>query len=247
MIDSKELVQYSNNLSILLVEDDEELRNNMVEILKNFFKEVSVAKDGKEALSLYSTYMKQNDAFYDIVLTDIRMPKLNGVELTKELYATNPKQFVIVLSAHDESEYLLPLINLGIQQFIKKPIDFQELLDALMRTAKILTAEKDEKNQEKQIYIYLNDDGIYNTETKSLTYKDENVYLTKYEILFMQLISTNNGKIYSNEDIVEYYLSQGETMDAQNIRKLVSKLRKKLPENSVESIYGIGYRLLVKE
>jgi len=244
MIESKELINYSKNLSILLVEDDIDLRTNMAEILSNFFKNVSVAENGKEALSIYTSYVKEQDAFYDIVLTDIRMPKMNGVELTKELYKINAEQFVIVLSAHDESDYLLPLINLGIEQFIKKPIDFQELLEVLLRTSKILHRSKNIAHEENQIFIYLDENCIYNKETKSLSNQNENIYLTKYEILFMQLLASNAGIIYSNEDIVEYYHSKGESMDAQNIRKLVSKIRKKLPENSLESIYGIGYRFL---
>jgi len=60
----------------------------------------------------------------------------------------------------------------------------------------------------------------------------------------MQYLSENIGKIYSNEDIANQYELQDETLDIQNIRKLVSKLRKKLPENSLESIYGIGYRII---
>ena len=246
MIDSKELIQYTKHLSILLVEDDVELRTNMAEILKNFFVDVVVAEDGKEALELYSSFHKTRDEYIDIVLTDIRMPKINGVELTQNIYEKNNEQIVIVLSAHDESEYLLPLINLGIEHFIKKPIDFQELLEVLFNTAKAICDKKNLTASLQQVIVYLDDEAIYDTEIRSLIYKGEKVYLTKYEILFMQLITSSVGKIYSNEDIVEYYDAQGENMDAQNIRKLVSKIRKKLPENSLESIYGIGYRLLTK-
>ncbi len=71
----------------------------------------------------------------------------------------------------------------------------------------------------------------------------QNIYLTKYEIIFLQLLTTSIGKIYSNEDIVENYNSKNESIDPQNIRKLVSKLRKKLPVNTIESIYGIGYKI----
>jgi DNA-binding response OmpR family regulator len=175
------------------------------------------------------------------------MPKMNGVQLTENLYKLNVKQCVIVLSAHDESQYLLPLINLGIQQFIKKPIDSQELLDALLKASKNLDKVKIECNLDKQVLISLDIDSFFNAEKKSLIIQGENIYLTKYEILFMQLITLNIGTIYSNENIVEYFNSQGENMDIQNIRKLVSKLRKKLPENCLESIYGIGYRLSIKE
>jgi len=92
--------------------------------------------------------------------------------------------------------------------------------------------------------ITLDESFTYDRESKSLVNKKENIYLTKYEIIFIQLLTTNLGKIYSNEDIVANYLTYDETVDAQNIRKLVSKLRKKLPEDSLESIYGVGYRFI---
>jgi DNA-binding response OmpR family regulator len=247
MIDSKELIQYTKNLSILLVEDDIELQITMAEILKNFFVNVKIAGDGKEALELYEAFYKTKGAYPDIVLTDIRMPKINGVNLTKIIYKKNSTQIVIVLSAHDESKYLLPLVNIGIEQFIKKPIDFQELLEVLYSTSKTIHNQRNLAAEQEQNIVYLNDDVIYDKKMQSLVLNNEVIYLTKYEILLMQLLTSSVGKIFSNENIVEYYNDNGEKIDAQNIRKLISKIRKKLPQNSLESIYAIGYRLLTKQ
>ncbi len=239
MINSKDIIEYTKNLSILFVEDDDELRINTAEILKNFFQKVEIACNGEEAMEIY---LKSPS---DIILTDIRMPKVNGVELTKNIYDINDKQAVIVLSAHDESKYLLPLINLGIEQFIKKPIDFQELLGALLKTSRqIVDVELHQRAQASQ--VILDDQCSYDRDNKLLVYNNEKIYLTKYEILFIHLISTQIEKVYSNEDIVEYYIESGENISLQNIRKLVSKLRKKLPEGVLESIYGVGYRLTLK-
>jgi len=242
MINSKELLEYTKNLSILFAEDHDELRVSTNSILKNFFKEVTSAENGQEALKSYLSYSQENDGkFYDIVLTDIKMPKMDGVELTKNIYEINPSQALIVLSAFDESKYLLPLINLGIEQFLKKPLNFQELLKILLKTSKKVTSDIP---RETTSTITLNESFTYDRESKSLINNKENIYLTKYEIIFIQLLTTNLGKIYSNEDIVANYLIHDETIDAQNIRKLVSKLRKKLPEDSLESIYGVGYRFI---
>ena len=242
MINSKELLEYTKNLSILFVEDHDELRTSTDSILKNFFKVVTSAENGQDALKSYLNYAQENNGkFYDIVLTDIKMPKMDGVQLTKNIYEINPSQALIVLSAFDESKYLLPLINLGIEQFLKKPLDFQELLKILLKTSKKVT-----NNIPREITntITINESFTYDRESKSLVNYKENIYLTKYEIIFIQLLTTNLGKIYSNEDIVANYLTYDETIDAQNIRKLVSKLRKKLPEDSLESIYGVGYRFI---
>jgi len=242
MINSKELFEYTKELSILFVEDHTELRVNTTEILKNFFKKVDSAENGIDALLLYKKEL-QSGKSYDIILTDIQMPKMDGVILTEEIYTLNPSQIVIVLSAHDETKYLLPLINLGIEQFIKKPIDYQELLKVLLNISKKLSLNVGTSHiNNNNIDIQLHNNFLYSRDKNLLFNNEESVYLTKYEIIFIQLLTEQIGKVYSNEDIVEVYASQNETIDAQNIRKLVSKLRKKLPDNSLESIYGVGYR-----
>ena len=245
MINSKELLEYTKNLSIMFVEDHEELRTSTNGVLKNFFAKVDTAENGEEALKLYMNYIQENNGkFYDIVLTDIEMPKMNGVELIENIYNINPSQALIVLSAHDKSKYLLPLINLGIEQFVKKPLDFQELLAVLLKSSKKAINQLQGNSDNHPKIIKLDDSFVYNRESKSLVNNNENIYLTKYEIIFIQQLTTNLGKIYSNEDIVTFYTSLNENIDAKNIRKLVSKLRKKLPEDSLESIYGVGYRLI---
>jgi len=240
MLSSKELLKYTNNLSLLFVEDHSELRSSAGEILKNFFKSVECASDGKEAYALYSA---KDRCTYDIVLSDLRMPKVDGIELTKRIYEINPKQPIIILSAHDDSKYLLPLINLGVEQFIKKPLDYQELLEALLAVSKKIQQQKEQMPQLNGLKIQLSKTFHYDREERSLYNKEEIIYLTKYEIILLQLLTQKIGKIYSNEEIVEEYASLDESIDSQNIRKLVSKLRKKLPQNSLESIYGVGYRV----
>jgi DNA-binding response OmpR family regulator len=237
MIDPKELLQYTKNLNLLFAEDHTELRENTSEILKNFFHRVDAVEDGNEALELYK------EKKYDIVLTDIRMPNMDGIELTKRIYEIKPQQSVIVLSAHDDSKYLIPLINIGVSYFIKKPIDYQELIESFYKVAKILSSESDTLQQTSNI-VMLDDRSRYDRENKLLLQENESVYLTKYEIIFLDLLTSQNGKIFTNEDIVNYYLAQEESIDPQNIRKLVSKLRKKVPKNSIESVYGVGYRVI---
>jgi len=237
---SKELIEQTRELSILFAEDHDELRENTTDILKYFFKRVDSVSNGVEAFEYYAENLNKNNK-YDLVLTDIQMPKMNGVVLTQKIYELYPKQCVVVLSAHDTTEYLLPLINLGIEQFIKKPIDYQELLKVLLVIAKKINFK--EETQISHQNIYFDKTTYFNKETKSLIENKNSLYLTKYEIIFLMLLSTKVGKIHSNEDIVNYFNDEDESIDSQNIRKLVSKLRKKLPEDTLESIYGVGYKL----
>ncbi|MCW8894910.1 MAG: response regulator transcription factor [Sulfurimonas sp.] len=245
MLNSKNLLNHTQKLSVLFAEDHEDLRENVTEILKTFFHTVNSSSNGEEALAQYRQYSDTNAKHYDIVISDIRMPRLNGVELVEKIYKINPNQIIIIVSAHDDTKYLLPLINLGIQQFIKKPIDYQEFLKALLNASKNvnnLTLPNVEQKQES--LIKLNDSFSFCKNNSILQNTEEIIPLTKYEIIFLQLLTNNIGKIFPNEDITAEYKAQNENLDIVNIRKLVSKLRKKLPSNCVESIYGIGYRIL---
>lgn len=243
MINTNELVTHTQNLSILFAEDHEELRVRTTEILNNIFKTVDVYDNGKDAFDKYVQYNEDNGKTYDIVLSDIRMPQMDGIKLTEEIYKIDPKQIIIILSAYDETKYLLELINLGIQQFIKKPVDYDELLQSFINSSKKLKKNIEEDTL-AQTEVTLDRNVIYSKDTKSISTNGENVYLTKFEIIFVELLIQSLGKIYSNEDIVLHYTSLNEVIDSSNIRKLVSKLRKKLPENSIESIYGIGYKFI---
>ena len=242
MIASKELLKYTKDMSLLFVEDHDELRINNVEILKNFFKTVKSARDGQEALELYNDEKDKTSKYFDLILTDIQMPRMDGVEMIKEIYKINEKQSIVVLSAHDDARYLLPLINLGIEQFIKKPINFQELLKVLIDISK---KKADDIDTDKHI-VHLSKEYIYDKVKETLYYENNDIYLTKYELIFLKLMLLQVGKIYSNEEIVQHFFNLNAELDTQNIRKLVSKLRKKLPENCLESIYGVGYKIILK-
>ena len=245
MLHSKELLSYTKQLSILFVEDHDDLRINTTEILKNFFHTVDSSENGEDALHKYRDYYESNNKYYDIILSDIQMPRLSGVELTEYLYKINPNQIVIILSAHDDTKHLIPLINLGIEQFVKKPIDYQDLLNVLFNASKkIKQRETPNHNVDTSAKVKINEKFVFDKDTNTLFENNNLIYLTKYEIIFLKLLTEHVGKIYSNEDITSHYVSLEETLDSTNIRKLVSKLRKKLPDNTIESIYGIGYRVV---
>ncbi len=241
MLNSKEIISHTQNLNILFVEDHEDLRINTSHILQKFYKTVDVAENGEIALKMY----KESPNKYDIIISDIQMPKLNGVELTKNIYKINPNQIIIILSAHNDSIYLQELINLKIEHFLKKPIDYQELLKALLNASKRVNMKKiNSTSNNVHTLISLSDNVTFNKDNNLLYDNTTVITLTKFEMIFMQLLTSDIGKIFSNEDITTHYYKLDENLDAANIRKMVSKLRKKLPSNTIESLYGVGYRLL---
>ncbi|MBF0608085.1 MAG: hybrid sensor histidine kinase/response regulator [Magnetococcales bacterium] len=130
----KELAQ---SLSILYAEDEDDMRSEYSKFYMKFFKSVDVARDGKEALELY-----KRDR-YDIVITDIKMPMFDGIRLAREIKLINRKQPILVTSAYNDSEYLLELINIGIDKFITKPINNEQLLDVLLKVCTAIKYEEE--------------------------------------------------------------------------------------------------------
>ncbi|MDD2653136.1 MAG: response regulator transcription factor [Sulfurimonas sp.] len=241
----KELLNDTKKFSILFVEDYDELRENTREVLNKFFNNADSAKNGEEALQQYKNFYDKESKYYDIVLSDIQMPRMNGVELVERIYAINPLQTVIMLSAHDDAKYLIPLINLKVERFIKKPIDYQDLLSTLQKTTKKLILKNEQQNQSTpSSLIKLHGTCTFDKDTNILQVDNTMIPLTKYEILFLQILTNSVGKIYSNEEITAYYIASNENLDTLHVRKLVSKLRKKISGNCIESVYGIGYRVI---
>ncbi|MFK5976590.1 MAG: response regulator [Sulfurovum sp.] len=119
----KSNIELREDLKVLFVEDSEMVRESTYDILSEFFTHVDIAINGKEGLQQYIDFHKGNNSFYDIVITDINMPKMNGIEMIEHIFVANSKAHIIVMSAHDESKYLLKLINMGISNFILKPIE----------------------------------------------------------------------------------------------------------------------------
>ncbi len=141
-ISFSDLLAITSSLRILYVEDDVILRENTITLLRDIFGEIHEASDGKEALMIYK---KQKDS-YDIVITDLNMPQMNGMDLIKNIQVINPKQPIIVVSAHNETEYFLESIRNNVNGYILKPIDFNQLMETIYKVAS-LVKERQEKAQ----------------------------------------------------------------------------------------------------
>ncbi len=140
MIKPAEFKEIAWGVSILYVEDDAELRNNTVRLLSSFFAEISTAENGLTGLEKYKIRP------YDMVITDINMPVMNGVKMAQQIKRENPQQVIVVISAHDEANYLLDLINLGIDYYILKPLDLKQFLNILYRAVCLSQFHKLEKD-----------------------------------------------------------------------------------------------------
>ena len=146
MYNFNDVYKYSKNLNILYVEDDKNLLEATSELLEDFFNKVDTATNGENGLEKYKEFKKINNNYYDLIITDINMPKMNGLEMIKEIININIEQTIIVISAYNESERLIELIHEGIANFVMKPIIPTQLMTILYRTCKIISTQKQKDN-----------------------------------------------------------------------------------------------------
>lgn len=195
---------------------------------------VDVAKDGLEGLNMYQDYYKSNSEFYDIVISDIKMPKLDGIELTKKIFEINKKQMIIIVSAYDEKEYLVELINLGAHGFMKKPFTSTSLLKILFDSCNSL------KNANK---ISLYDGFEYDLTTATLYLNKKNVDLSANEIKLLYLLIKNASHSFSAASIFNhiYFDEPQKEFSADSIKSLIKRLRKKIPRDFIYNTPKLGY------
>ena len=131
-----DLKSFAKDLTILIAEDDSDLNSELTNLLQIFYKEVYSALDGEEALELYKKHR------CDVILSDITMPKMNGIKLSTEVKNIKRDQAVVILSAHTELDYLIPLIDIGINQFVAKPFESENLLYRLLKVSEEITSSR---------------------------------------------------------------------------------------------------------
>ena len=139
------LRKQADNLSVLYAEDNAGLRLQMHKFLRKFFKKLYVAKDGLDGLELYKQYQPR------IVITDIKMPNMDGLEMSKKIKDMNPDVKIIIISAFDDKEKLYEAIDIGTYRYEKKPLDIKDFIKVLLRCANDITKEEQRETFNKYI------------------------------------------------------------------------------------------------
>ena len=135
-IDNKVILEYSRNLTVLYVEDEKILRVRTAKLLENYFKKVDLAYDGKDGLEKYHAFKKETQSYYDIVISDIEMPKMSGIDMVKIMTQENDQQSIIFTTGFNEANYFLEAIAIGVSGFLLKPIDLNQLKKVIYKTSK---------------------------------------------------------------------------------------------------------------
>ena len=227
---TKDVIEKLQRLTLLYAEDEEGIRKNIADSLSYYVKEVIEARDGVVA---YEFYLQKKP---DIVLSDIHMPNLNGIDFVKKVREENKSIPIVIITAHTDKEYLLEAIELKMEKYIVKPIELESLLNVLEKCVYLL-----ELNQ--KILLKIDENYIYDYDKKELRYKDEIVLLNKKEISFFELLIRNQNRIVSYEELQDKVWLD-DVMTDSALRSLVRNLRKKLPTDIIFNLSGIGYRFV---
>lgn len=214
-----------NAFSVLYAEDEDGIRNNIEEILKHLFKEVITAKNASDA---YKKYIQNKP---DLIITDIKMGNETGLDLIKKVRENDSKTRVIVTSAHTDLDYLLEATQLHLVKYIVKPITNDNLIEALESFVK--------SYDDNKIYN-LNENWIFNSSKSIVSNGNEEFILTKKESIFLKLLITKN-RVISYEELENAICDDDSIMTSNAMRLFIKNLRKKLPDNFLKNMQGIGY------
>jgi DNA-binding response OmpR family regulator len=213
------------NLNVLFVEDEQNIRQSLKKAIGDEFKKFITAVNGEDGLKKF-----KNEKF-DLVISDISMPKLNGLEMVKEIKKINPAIHVILLSAYSDREKLLQAIDIGVSKYMIKPIDPDELID------NIILITKDKKN-----IIKIKDQYLFNLDNNTLYKDDTEIIFTKKELQFVAFLSHKNGALVSKESI-KLEIWNNKKIDDTLVRALVKRIRLKTNKSFIITIVGLGYKI----
>lgn len=223
------LKDINKNIKILYVEDDEVTRENAIEYLENYFSNIYEACDAIEALKIYEKVKP------DIIITDIQMPKLNGLEFVKRIRSKDQKTQVIVITAFSNKEYLFKAIELQLVKYLIKPIKEKELEEALYTC--ISNIESDKSN-----IISLGQDICFDLYNHSLFKNDVFIKLRTKELLLLELLLKNINRYVTYTEI-ENSVWFDSSMSKDALKTVMKNLKSKIPADLISNLSGTGYKI----
>ncbi len=132
------IIKYTQDLKLLYVEDHQDTRESTLLALENLFDNIIVGVDGKDGLDKF-----MNNSNIDIIISDINMPHMDGLEMSKEILAIQPNIPIFIFSAHNESNYFVDAIKIGVEGYLLKPLNMEQFLQVLTKTLEKIKLRKE--------------------------------------------------------------------------------------------------------
>jgi two-component system, OmpR family, response regulator VanR len=215
------------NLKILYIDDEEFIREDAVEYLSFYSDYVYAASNGKDGLEKYAEIKP------DIIITDIKMPGLNGIDMIKQIRKSDKTTKIIVATAFLETSYLIEAVELGLIKYLVKPIMEENLLGVLKSCTEDIV--------QTQSVFNMFGGFKFDIMNRVLLKGKEQISLTKKELLFLELLIKNSKRAVKYDEFNDYVWDGYMSDDA--LRSIVRELRKKTSKQSIKNISGIGYQI----
>jgi len=221
---------------VLLAEDESVAREILEFYLTTIFDEVIVAEDGLEGLNLYKKALKEKKNF-DLVLTDIKMPNMDGIEMLENIYNLNKIQKFIIVSAYKDEEMLLKSIDLKVLGYFIKPLNVDNIMELLIKAKNEVLEDKKNANG----IIQINETYTYHMQSKLLYENNSLVKLSKKETLALDILMKNRGQITDINTFKKVIWQDKKTLDA-TFRTVIKRLKDKIKtKDFITSRKGQGY------
>ncbi|MCR6673332.1 response regulator transcription factor [Devosia ginsengisoli] len=216
-------------MRILVVEDDTNLNRQLKEALTEAGYAVDVAFDGEEGHFLGDTEP------YDAIVLDIGLPQMDGLSVLEEWRRAGKTTPVLLLTARDRWSDKVQGIDAGADDYVAKPFHMEEVLArirALVRRAAGLASN--------EIVA-----GAVRLDARSgkVTVDGQSVKLTSHELRLLSYLMHHKGKVISRTELTEHLYDQDFDRDSNTIEVFVGRLRKKLPEDCIQTVRGLGYQI----
>lgn len=224
--------QECKELIILVVEDEVKARESMINILSERFSKVIGAQNGDEGLKKFKKFKP------DLVITDIAMPIMDGLDMAREIKEISDDVPIVVLSAYSEKERLLRSIDIGIDKYLIKPVDIEKLFKVL----DYLIGEKIEAN----MLVKISEEYQFNKTKRTLIYSGEEIVLTKKELAFISLLLKQPGALVLHEDIKKNVWI-GEHVSDTAVRTFIKRVRDKVGEDFIKNVPSLGYKININK
>nr|WP_314505301.1 response regulator transcription factor [uncultured Lachnoanaerobaculum sp.] len=216
-------------MRLLICEDEEDILNGLAKGLRKLNYYVDTAMDGEEALSLYF------ESEYDLIILDLNMPKLDGLEVLKTIREDNAESKIIILSARDTLNDKVLGLDLGANDYLVKPFHFRELearIRVLLRN-NYSTNDDTIRIESQDITLYLS--------KKQVQKGGEIIPLTPKEYSIFEYLCINKGNLISTGELLEHNIDMNANDASTVIKVHIAAIRKKLGSDVIKTNRGMGY------
>ena len=218
-------------MRILLVEDDEPLSAALSSSLRGANYVVDCVYRGKEALAMLTAEQT------DIVILDLGLPDMDGLEVLRQIRQKVKDMPVIILTARDKVTDKILGLDAGADDYLPKPFDMDELFARLRVLERRLGTASTAMVKIGKVAL--------NTQTLELTVGGEAVSLPRRELMLLKVLMENGGRIQPKQKLESRLYEWGDEVSSNTIEVHIHHLRKKLPENFIKTIRGVGYSIPV--